>query len=686
MISSIYQGCLNYLPGLLQRKPLASCLTIVLALGCEAATASDDFTEEDLLAGIPTVITPTRLPQSVAEAPVSVTVIDQQLIRASGAVEVYDLLRLVPGMQVGMTFRHHYPATTYHGQSDGLSRRMQVLVDGRVALGSQFGIIDWDRLGITVHDIERIEVVRGPASATYGSNSFVGVINVITRDPATAPDLEVTSSFGSQDQQLHSLRYSHSDVQLDYQLGLTYFTTEGFDGVNDQVEAGALRFKGHYQFSPLQSLDWQMGHAEGPAGRGGGGIPVIDPVGEMDVNESHLIMRWNQLQSPQSDWYAQFSYNRNRTDDRLYLGTVSEFLGYLPEGIEDEPVGVGIYDFHSERLDFEFKHTHSPSDSSRLVYGAGVRKNSMKGVLAMQSPDYYKDYSARVFANWEQRNGNWLFNVGGLFEDGDLASGNRSFRLGANYQFTPDQTFRASYSEGMRSPTMGEAFNGIGVKTLSGQVLEAFVGFQSVQQPEKITSYELGYVGSWLDGKMNADVKLFHEAIDREISEVLDPTVPELVSIINPGSFVRIDAGETHIHGAEINIDYKPWQGGRLWAAYSYTPVEQDSIPGALRAIQQSPATPRDTAALSLSHEFGEGWQASLNYYYLGEMAWQVWGADLDSYDRIDGRVARDFTIGRGQAQIELIGQNLFGSSYHEFNPTNDFDRRIFVRFSLRYD
>ena len=169
--------------------------------------ADSNMTEEDILGDIPMVMSATRLPQSVSDAPVAMTVIDREMIEASGFVEIPDLFRLVPGFQVGLSWQDHHSSVTYHGQSDGLSRRMQVLIDGRIALGATFGIVDWDRLGLVIDDIDRIEVVRGPSGVAYGSNAFIGAINIVTRQPFANTGWRMTATTGSRDTNITSVQY-----------------------------------------------------------------------------------------------------------------------------------------------------------------------------------------------------------------------------------------------------------------------------------------------------------------------------------------------------------------------------------------------------------------------------------------------------------------------------------------------
>jgi iron complex outermembrane receptor protein len=132
-----------------------------------------------------------RLSQPINEAPAAVTVIDKQMIKDSGAWDLSEIFRLVPGMYVAYHADPYFSADStvaYHGMvTTTTSDRMQVLIDGRSVYSGLFGGVNWSDLPIVLADIERIEVIRGPDSASYGANSYLGVINIITsmrRNPA----------------------------------------------------------------------------------------------------------------------------------------------------------------------------------------------------------------------------------------------------------------------------------------------------------------------------------------------------------------------------------------------------------------------------------------------------------------------------------------------------------------------
>ena len=168
---------------------LLAALLLALAGGhARAQTGERDLlSERDFLTEIPRVISASRLPQAPADSPGAVTVIDREMIRASGARDVAELFRLVPGFAVGYASGGR-PVVAYHGLSGQISQRMQVLLDGRSLYAPYlFGGIDWNTLPVNMDDIERIEVLRGSNSAAYGANAFLGVANIITRSAPQYP-------------------------------------------------------------------------------------------------------------------------------------------------------------------------------------------------------------------------------------------------------------------------------------------------------------------------------------------------------------------------------------------------------------------------------------------------------------------------------------------------------------------
>lgn len=134
--------------------PRAAAVTIAMFAG-GAAQAAELFFED-----IPIVLTASRIAQSPLDAPVAVSVIDREMIRASGFTEIHDLLRLVPGFLVA-DWPEGSPVVARHGLGDAYDRRIKVMVDGRTVNRPLSGDTAWLDLPVRVDDIERVEVVRG---------------------------------------------------------------------------------------------------------------------------------------------------------------------------------------------------------------------------------------------------------------------------------------------------------------------------------------------------------------------------------------------------------------------------------------------------------------------------------------------------------------------------------------------
>jgi iron complex outermembrane recepter protein len=279
---------------------------------------------------------------------------------------------------------------------------------------------------------------------------------------------------------------------------------------------------------------------------------------------------------------------------------------------------------------------------------------------------------------------NVLLNIGTIYEDDEFNQGKLSYRLGINTTVAPGHVIRVAFAESWRQPFLAEHLLDIRFRINDGTVIEQVELTPEILNPERLRSYELGYVGNWLNGKLTTEVKVYQEKFEDEVEYVFDPTYPELVSIFNPGAILLVSGGSTDSRGVETGIKWQLNSQTHLWLSYAFSEVDQHCLALDLRCAHKNDATPRHTASLLMSHDFGHGWEASLGYYYLDDTAWIAWGGDIESYGRVDMRVARTFNIGRSSLKLELIGQNL-GGDYHEFSQNNLFETRTFVRATIQF-
>ncbi|MFO0713541.1 MAG: porin family protein [Sandaracinus sp.] len=131
------------------------------------------------------VVSSARAAQSPLDAPNSTTIVTAQDIRLSGITDPAFALRRVAGVSLLQTDPGN-PQLNIRGLNQRLSNRVVVLIDGRSVYLDFLGTTLWNFLPLNSEDIERIEVIRGPASALYGADAFSGIVNIITRNPGDA--------------------------------------------------------------------------------------------------------------------------------------------------------------------------------------------------------------------------------------------------------------------------------------------------------------------------------------------------------------------------------------------------------------------------------------------------------------------------------------------------------------------
>lgn len=338
---------------------IASACAIALA----PARATSVSEEEELALAYgdkSTVSIATGSRQTLRRAPAVATVITAEDIAAMGAADLDEVLESVPGMHVGRNNQAYMPQYVVRGIYSDLNPQTLVLQNGvpmtTLFLGNR-GII-WG--GLSVQNIARIEVIRGPGSALYGADAFAGVINVITKGPDDVAGTEVGVRAGRHDTYdgwvQHGgragplavagyLRVGRSDgfkrtVQSDSQTGLdALFGTSasrapghvnnGYDALDASVEAG------------LDKIRLRAGYKRrDDVGTGAGIAGALDPVGKMSSERTHVDLGWTDVELAQG---LRLSINGS------YLRYVQEipvpvqvfppgaFGGAFPQGMQGAP-------------------------------------------------------------------------------------------------------------------------------------------------------------------------------------------------------------------------------------------------------------------------------------------------------------------------------------------------------------
>jgi iron complex outermembrane receptor protein len=644
-------------------------LLITGSLGSMAALATDLPSEEDFLSAMPVVLSGTRLHQSLHDAPAAITVLDREIIQASGAREVWEVLRLVPGFQIGSESGHVH-SITHHGLSDEFSRRMQVLVDGRTIYNPAVGGVDWRDLQLTVDDIERIEVIRGPNAATHGPNAFFGVISIITRHPGVVPQHTLRVNKGNHGITDAWYRFAHRDGPLDYRLTLGRLEDDGFDTRHDSSTVRLASLDTRYQLNLQDRLTLQLGYSEGPRKQGFPDDPISNER-TADKRNHFQLLRWQRVENTDDEWSVQFSHNYEKLSETR-----------SPTGFIAYDAGGG-----TDRYDLELYRTRRHNESLRSVWGLGARRDEFTGEAFLGTSDTFTNDTYRLFGNLEwQLTPAWLMNLGALWEDTDISGTTFSPRLALNYRLHPHQTLRAAVSQAYRTPVYFEQDGDFSIQPLplngfEPPPLQLFLGGGNLD-PERVRSIELGYIGEFPRTAVTVDLRLYRDELEDLITDVILPPAPPPDTI--PPTRTFINEQEATVTGAEAQLHWRPVRHGLLRLAYAWADVDSSSA-------DLVDSTPRHTLSLLGSYRFSERLSGSAAWYYVDDQLWLGAAGDtIPDYDRLDLRLAYRFRFGGKTAELSGVVQNLF-DDYHDFrlDPDDPKRRNLFERqawLSLRLE
>jgi len=692
--------------------------------------------EELFIGELPTVISATRLKQPLNESPVSTTIIDRQMIEASGAQTIPDLLRLVPGFTVGY-LSGNYPVATYHGQSERYSRRLQVLIDGRSVYLPTLSGISWSDLVITIDEIERIEVIRGPNAASYGNNAFQAVVSITTKHASVDRGTYVKATLGSHKTADAIYRYSGRTDDMDYRISLGTKNNDGTDLLRDFTETDYASYRIDYQLDNDTQLMYQGGYQNSEYGNLQESDDYTPTDQEVDTAYQHLRLEHNFKDG--NSLALQYYYNLTESYRSSYLTT-----------IDGSTLGIDSFDVYntvdlpSVRHDLEATYYMQPSHDLRLVLGGSVRldkisENSVFDPGTDNSLMLYRGYSHGEYAI----NDNLLMNAGVMIETNDISGTDVAPRLAFLYHPSPQHSFRAGVSKATRTPVL---FDEVGYYALSqtltvngGEPLTvdndpgilAWLGSDTLVEveyfspggidSEEITSYELGWMMNLLDNRLTLDFKLFHNKSKKLISELKqDNDIPtENIDNIFPstacaeyrdGECIRYydfegakyfdNAASTRTRGLEFYSDYRIAHDLRLYTYFAYllidaektNPDAPDNVVGRLEE-----SLPRRSYGGMLMKQWENSLNTSLAVYHVSDMDWldrthNRTGAtphtdrSAEEYTKVDLIVRKSFHFSQSRVDYSFILQNLAGSfwDYTRTGYETDDPTTIYVPGSLQ--
>lgn len=631
-----------------------------------------EFSLEDLMSMEIEVTTSAKREQSVFDSASAVYVVTGEDILRTGATTIPDVLRMVPGVFVGQINNNEW-AISVRGLGGRFSRYLQVLVDGRSVFDTFFNTINWDEMNLTMSDIDRIEVIRGPGSSVWGSNAVNGVINIVTKKPSVADGTQVHVGAGSFTQAMVSAQTSHSlGEHTNIRVSGNYQKRDGLESVNTEETEGDASGErlslalSHRLDSNELLVNLDLYRMENDA------IYLnTTPYGVASSNGEAFLPA-----NDDKEGYALQVRYAHHIDDKQAIRVRTSI-----DDIKRES-DVFVWDTSNIDLDIEYVASHG---INYLTLGSNTRFSSNEvneGVGTTFTIDPEKDdstVSSLFLHNTTTVSESWKVDVGVRYEDHSEAGENVQGTLRAIWSPDKSQRFWLAASKADGTPSrLTTASSRAAFAVIPGTpatfnipTLVNVVSDGSNFENTKLMAYEMGYRLA-LSEVVSVDTTVFYNEYENLFS-VDSTSIPTFIlpttEPISGLPYVSLDvplAGEqdSRSSGVEIAINWRLQASWYLQYSGSYINFKDEklfagSLGAALPAYSMGVDSPKQQHSMRLTGDLSDQWSLGLWLRYVDQLE-QV---QIDDYTVLDARISyqpiKDLTFG-------LTLKNIGGASYVE--------------------
>ncbi|MEH1845502.1 MAG: TonB-dependent receptor [Nostoc sp.] len=624
---------------------------------------------------VPDASTATRTDTPLRDIPQSIQVVPQQILKDQQVIQASEALRNVSGVQ----------RTTPAGNSAEI-----YLIRGfNQSVNLRDGFRDTDQKFVETANLERIEVLKGPASVLYGNVDPGGVINFVTKQPLRDPFYALgvqAGSFGLVRPTLDLSGPLNSERTLLYRLNAVYQHGGDFRDFDQEVERFSISPVLSWKINDRTTLTLEFEHLyeKRPLdrgvvaiGRGIADIPYDRVLGERDDNFSRTDDRvgYRLEHNLSEDWKLRSRFRFSASDAR-YRGVdpsrLNEQTGELSRNWGDTPVNLKNYVLQNDLVGKfstgRVKHTllfgidllrttnnieyHvAPAPSINIfnpVYGTVPRPN--------------QDQLPTVFAINNETNSFGIF-----LQDQVTVTDNLKLLLGGRFDLV-DQKSTSDQQDDAFTPRVGIVYQPIQLISLYASFSQSFLPNSgnrvdgSLLPPQRGTQYEAGVKGEFLDNRLTATLAAYE--ITKSNVATTDP---------NNTNFV-IPVGEQRSRGIELDVAGSILTGWNIIASYAYTDakITQTNTIGQLG--NQLNNVPFNSASLWTTYELQtkslQGLGFGLGLFYVGDRQGDLANDfKLGSYLRTDASIF----YRRNNLRLGLNFKNLFNVNYIEASQTRNF-------------
>jgi vitamin B12 transporter len=491
------------------------------------------------------VLSANRMEQSPDKVGSSVTVLTKETLEKRGDVSVADALKRVVGITLS---RSGGIGSTSNIRLRGTdSGQTKVLIDG-ISVGDVTDVsnsYDFDTL--MVCDIDRIEILRGPQSALYGSDAIGGVINILTNSPQNRNKATAFVEGGSYGTVQGGTGFNVGDDKLYYGANVQHFKTDGFSRAKAGKELDSTKttsFKANIGSNITDNfkLDFNGGYKKSKGEYDG------FPPPNYSLNDAENVVD------------KDFFYGQTQAELWLFediFKSTFKLGGNITNRVFDEPQGfftTATYD--GDRLQASYQGDIFVRDRDVLTFGtefledSAYTTNTSFGLTAIGIDKSVSNQS--IFGQYMLGLGeNATFTLGARRDSHETFGIHGTYRATAAYNITQTNTImRGSIGTGFKAPSLY-------------QLYAPFYGTASLQ-PEKSLGYDIGIEQNFLNDKVTFNITAFQNHLDNLID-------------FDFGTFTYLNIKEAKTKGIETELNINATDDLNLNAGYTYTLAEDET-------------------------------------------------------------------------------------------------------------
>ena len=512
---------------LFQRFPvLATTFSVTFFIGGMGSSLAQDTAPQRL---DEVVVTATRTPVPIAKSTSSITVIDSETIEAKQVKTVLEVLRDVPGLDVRQSGGLGGQASVF--MRGGNSSHTLVMIDGVQVNSPGNGAFNFADL--TVDNIERIEVIRGPQSTLYGSDAIGGVIHVITKKGAGPVTGYLSSEYGSFNTFQERAGVSGGTKKFDYALSASRLDTDGISRASEH--------RGNPEEDPYDNTTFSGRLGATVFGDGRLDVTARYTNSNTDIDFAFPLADDPNSQSDRKSLVLATTFSKPITswwDQRLMLS-----LNDDTSDIEDQDPEfdfMSTTEMQSRRIDWQ--HNFYVGDAATVTAGyelqddEGENQGNFKGTIT-NNAGY-----AQIQANPIEP---LSLVIGGRLDSNNRYGDEATYKVSGAYALDRfGTTIRSSFGTGFRGPTLNDLF---------------FVPFNNPDlEPEKSEGFDAGIEQHLFGGLVVAGITYFHNDFENLV-------------VFDSVTFTPQNINDARAQGIEATLQVSPMESLTMNATYTHT-------------------------------------------------------------------------------------------------------------------